>query len=237
MEVVNERRMKPLKLLEYVHALEDHHFDLVYPPQIRELSCVHWTPVKVARRAADFLVREAGTRVLDIGCGPGKFCIVGALTTTGRFTGVEQRKRLCDLAQATIEQAKIPNAEVLHGNVTEIDFSGFDAFYLFNPFEENLETTLKIDESIHLCGTRYKQYIEHVAQQLAVAPLGTRVATYCGECEEVPMGYECLETSMDYGLKCWEKMRHTRENAIGGSSGHKKVWRFMSGAVQSEGLV
>jgi 2-polyprenyl-3-methyl-5-hydroxy-6-metoxy-1,4-benzoquinol methylase len=96
--------MKPLKLLEYIHAPEDNQFDLLYPPEIRALSRAHWTPVKVARRAASFLVREPGTRVLDIGCGPGKFCIVGALATPGRFTGVEQRKQLCELAQATIEQ-------------------------------------------------------------------------------------------------------------------------------------
>ena len=41
---------------------------------------------------------KPGEVVLDIGCGPGKFCIVGALATTGRFTGVEQRKHLCDAA-------------------------------------------------------------------------------------------------------------------------------------------
>ena len=85
--------MKPLNLLEYIHALEDSRFDLVYPREIRELSDRHWTPVEVARKAAVFLVREPGTRVLDIGCGPGKFCIVGALATDGRFTGVEQRDR------------------------------------------------------------------------------------------------------------------------------------------------
>jgi SAM-dependent methyltransferase len=201
--------MKPLKLLEYIHAIEDDRFDLVYPPEIRELSCVHWTPVSVARRAAEFLACEPGTRVLDIGCGPGKFCIVGALTTSGRFIGVEQRKRLCDLAQTTIEQAGIRNAEVFHGSITEIDFSSFDAFYLFNPFEENLETTLTIDTTIHLSGTLYEQYTEYVATQLSKAPLGTRIATYCGECEEVPMGYECLETWMNSALKCWEKMRHS----------------------------
>lgn len=200
--------MKPLKLLEYIHALEDHRFDLAYPPEIRELSRIHWTPVQIARWAAEFLVRESGTRVLDIGCGPGKFCIVGALATDGRFTGVEQRKHLCDLARVTIGQAQISNAEIVHGNIAEIDFACFDAFYLFNPFEENLNTTLKIDGAIDLSGELYDKYAEHVASQLARAPLGTRVATYCGECEEVPVGYECLENSRDYRLKLWVKTRH-----------------------------
>lgn len=199
--------MKPLKLLEYIHTLEDHRFDLIYPPEIRAVSRVHWTPVLVARRAAEFLVREPGTRVLDIGCGPGKFCIVGALNTKGRFTGVEQRQSLCDVARSVIGQAKILTAEIIHGNATDLDFSNFDAFYLFNPFEENLETTLKIDASVQLTDALYERYTSHVAHQLALAPLGTRVVTYCGVCQEVPVGYECLDSSLEYGLKFWEKMQ------------------------------
>jgi SAM-dependent methyltransferase len=45
---------------------------MIYPPEIRDLSLRHWTPVAVARRAADFLVGEPETRVLDLGCGTGK---------------------------------------------------------------------------------------------------------------------------------------------------------------------
>ena len=237
MEVVNERRMKPLNLLEYIHTLEDNRFDLVYPPEIRAASDRHWTPVIVARRAAEFLVREPGTRVLDIGCGPGKFCIVGALMTEGRFTGVEQRHHLCEVARSVIGQAKLPNAEIIHGNVTEIAFSNFDAFYLFNPFEENLETTLKIDATVHLCGDLYEKYTEHVARQLALAPLGTRLVTYCGSCEEVPLGYECLNSSLDYGLKFWEKTNnHPVRASSPEATATNNKWRIMSDAVRAIGL-
>lgn len=200
-------RTKPLNLLEYIHALEDERFDMVYPVEIRLQSRVHWTPVMIARRAAEFLVREPGTRVLDIGCGPGKFCIVGALTTAGRFTGVEQRRHLGDAARSVIGQAGLVNAEIVDGNVTGVDFSVYDAFYLFNPFEENLETTLTIDATVELSSQIYERYTEYVAGQLAMAPLGTRVATYCGVCEEVPTGYECLSSSVDHRLKFWEKQR------------------------------
>jgi SAM-dependent methyltransferase len=221
--------MKPLNLWEYIYALEDNCFDLIYPPEIRELSERHWTPVKVARRAAEFLVREPGARVLDIGCGPGKFCIVGALTTSGRFTGVEQRKGLYDLARAAIEQANIPNAEIIHGNVAEINFPNFEAFYLFNPFEENLKTMLKIDASVSLSSDLYEKYTEYVARQLAIAPLGTRLVTYCGSSEEVPLGYECLESSLDYGLKFWEKtkMHPVRMSPLDAPATNNKL-RFLS---------
>ena len=200
--------MKPVNLLEYINTLDDDRFDLVYPPPIRMASDRHWTPVMVARRVAEFLVRKPGTRVLDIGCGPGKFCIVGALVTQGRFTGVEQRQHLCDVARYVVRRANIFNVEIIHGNAMEIAFSDFDAFYLFNPFLENLETTLKIDTTVHLSADLYEKYTEHVARQLALAPLGTRVATYWGSCEQVPLGYKCVESSLDSGLNFWEK----REN-------------------------
>lgn len=229
--------MKPLDLLADIYALEDNHFDLIYPPEIRELSDRHWTPVRVARRAAEFLVREPGMRVLDIGCGPGKFCIVGALTTSGKFTGVEQRKWLSDLARAAIEQATIPNAEIIHGDVAEINFSNFDAFYIFNPFEENLEPTFKIDATVKLSGELYEKYTEHVARQLAIAPLGTRVVTYCGSCEEVPLGYECLESSLDHGLKFWEKTKdHPVRMSPQDASASNNKCRFSSDSAFEERL-
>src|SRR5262249_782800 len=109
-------KMNESEHLDYLYALDDDRFDLVYPPEIRDVSFRHWTPVIIARQAAAFLVGKPGTRVLDIGCGPGKFCIAGALATPGKFTGVEQRKHLCDLARSLIQQANISNAEIVHAN-------------------------------------------------------------------------------------------------------------------------
>jgi len=187
--------------------LGDDRFDLLYPPEIRELSLRHWTPVSVARRAAEFLVPTPGTRVLDIGCGPGKFCIVGALTTQGQFTGIEQRERLCGLARQAIADSGAPNAVIIHGNAMDLDFSLFDNFYLFNPFEENLFTTQCIDSTVDLTQALYQRYTEFVASQLAMAPKGTRLVTYCGDCEEVPHGYRCEECVLDEKLKFWVKQR------------------------------
>src|SRR3954471_20676012 len=82
----------------------DDEFDTVYSERVRSHSERHWTPVEVATRAADLLVASAYTRVLDVGSGAGKFCIVGALATRhGRFYGVEQR---ADLVHAAREAAR-----------------------------------------------------------------------------------------------------------------------------------
>jgi hypothetical protein len=193
--------------LECPFAIEDDRFDLIYPPEIRDLSERHWTPVEVARRAAKLLVTKPETRVLDLGCGPGKFCVVGALTTAGHFTGVEQRSHLAKLARDTVQTLKLVNAEIIHANITEIDFSAYDAFFLFNPFEENLFKTGMIDESLELSRALYDRYTQHVAAQLARAPLGTRVVTFHGLCEEVPIYYDCEDSAFESTLKLWRKTR------------------------------
>ena len=200
--------MKRADAHEQLRTLDDDRFDLLYPLEIRELSSIHWTPVSVARKAVRFLVNKPGTRVLDIGCGPGKFCMVGALTTEGLFTGVEQRESLCKLARHTIRKAKLANVEILHSNVTEIDFSQFDAFYLFNPFEENLLVAGQIDEAVDLSESLYDQYTAYVCSQLAAAPLGTRLATYCGQHEDVPVGFRRKGALFNNALKLWEKVSY-----------------------------
>jgi len=79
-------------------------FDAHYPPVIRAHAFTHFTPVDVARAAAAFLVKAPGDHVLDVGSGAGKFCCVGALTTTGHFTGVERRSALHAAAKAFAQQ-------------------------------------------------------------------------------------------------------------------------------------
>jgi len=212
----------------YNFSVEDERFDMIYPLEIRDLSRRHWTPVAVARQAAEFLVKEPKTRVLDLGCGPGKFCIVGALTTAGHFTGVEQREQLADLARTTIRWNKITNAEIVHANVTDIDFLAFDAFYLYNPFEENLFKTGKIDSTVRFSEALYERYTGHVSMELERAPLGTRVVTYGGLCEEVPFCYECQRSAFGGVLKQWQK---TKDLLTGGAlrdaQGKREKWRLL----------
>ncbi|MBN9691352.1 MAG: methyltransferase domain-containing protein [Verrucomicrobia bacterium] len=195
------------RLREALQGDRDELWDRLYPQRIQELSRSHWTPLRVARLAAEFLVQSPGTRVLDIGCGPGKFCLAGALTSPGHFTGIEQRPHLHQVAQSTAAFAPSDQITFHCGNITQVEFAPFDAFYLYNPFEENLETLMRIDDSLSLRDELYDEYIEYVAGQLARAPLGTRVATYCGLCEEIPLGYDAEESPDYQRLKLWRKVR------------------------------
>jgi SAM-dependent methyltransferase len=198
-------------------SIEDEKFDLIYPREIRELSSLHWTPVAVAVEAAKLLVTDgacragglakAGTRVLDIGCGPGKFCLVAASLTDGHFTGVEQRSDLVAAARQAATDLALTDVEFIHGNVMDIAFADYDAFYLFNPFEENMHYGHKIDSAVRLSPALFKRYTSHVAAQLGARPLGTRVVTYAGYADDIPACYYCESALFGDDLKLWVKQR------------------------------
>jgi SAM-dependent methyltransferase len=187
------------------YSEEDDAFDRRYPVKIERLSPRHWTPVQIARRSAKILVRRTGDRILDIGCGPGKFCAVGALSTEGHFTGVEQRPKLADLARRMIRDYAIPRVEILHANIMDISFAGYQGFYIYNPFQENTLPALKIDGTVETTPELYHFYVDHVRSELAAAPPGTRVVTYHGVCDEIPSGYVCEEDDYFGLLKLWVK--------------------------------
>ena len=187
-------------------SIEDTRFDRIYPPQIRKLSSLFWTPVAVAAEAAKMLVTAPGTRVLDIGCGPGKFCLVAASLTDGRFTGVEQRAELVAAAKKAATALQLSDVEFLHANLMDTSFGDHDAFYLFNPFEENMHGH-KIDSAIPLSTDLFKKYTSYVADQLGARPIGTRVVTYAGYADDIPACYDCQTTLFGDDLKLWIKNR------------------------------
>jgi len=188
-------------------SIENEKFDLIYPRQIRELSPVFWTPVAVAAEAAKMLVTAPGTRVLDIGCGPGKFCLVDASLTDGRFTGIEHRSDLVAAGRQAAADLGITNVEFVQGNVLDVAFADYDAFYLFNPFEENLLHGHKIDRLVPLSPELFKRYTNHVSAQLGMRPIGTGVVTYMGYADDIPACYSCEEALFGDDLKLWIKHR------------------------------
>ncbi|MEI8257946.1 MAG: hypothetical protein WCJ30_19900, partial [Deltaproteobacteria bacterium] len=156
-------------------------FDSLYPPGVVRLSRRHWTPIAVARRAVEMLVVDASTRVLDVGAGVGKLCLVGALTTGATFTGIEQRAPLVGLARAVAQRYGVTRATYLHGVIGDVDWSQYDAFYFFNPFGENrLEPAEWIDAEVELGRSRYERDLGVALAALERARAGTRVVTYHG---------------------------------------------------------
>ena len=183
--------------------ITDREFELNLPKDFQRLSKKHWTTAAIARRATKFLVDKPGTRVLDIGSGVGKFCITGAAFADGIFTGVEQRQNLCVVAESIAKQYQLHNVVFIHANIMDIDFSAYDAFFFYNSFYENIDTTEAIDDKVSLSSTIYRSYNLLLAEKLSKMPIGTRIVTYHGDC--VPQEYELLYANGNDSLKFWEK--------------------------------
>ncbi len=156
-------------------SIEDEKFDGIFPAAIRKLSPLFWTPVAVAVEAARLLVTSPGTRVLDVGCGPGKFCLLAAALTEGAFTGVDQRAELLTVARHAAAQLEIGDIRFLHANITDVPFGEYDAFYVFNPFEENMHGN-KIDSDVPLSPKLFRHYTRYVADQLGRSPRTARAS-------------------------------------------------------------
>ncbi|MBC7659687.1 MAG: methyltransferase domain-containing protein [Chitinophagaceae bacterium] len=178
-------------------AVSDERFDRIFNKATRSLSSRHWTPLAVAIWAARLLSADAGAgkvhRILDVGCGPGKFCFAGALTTDSEYYGIEQRTHFIDEANRIRLRHDIPNSHFILGNMTDLDWNLFHAFYLYNPFLENVTRFARIDKSVPLSLEHFNTYVETVESKLALLPVGVRVVTYHGYGGTFPEGYRLTE--------------------------------------------
>ncbi len=156
----------------------------------RRAARQHWTPIAVAKRAAELLTNGESCNVLDVGSGVGKFCIVGALTSKGNFLGVERRVALVREARELSHAFGIPRVKFVCQEMGTLDWSGFDAIYLYNPFQENIDQTAQIDESFELTEEHYSDFVRTTQEKLAQTRLGTRVVTFHGFGGKFPAGYE-----------------------------------------------
>lgn len=186
----------------------DAEFDRAYDEKIRELSEQHWTPVRVAARAAHLLTRAGATRVLDVGSGVGKFCIVGALATGAEFVGVERRGYLVEIAEQTALRFGADRATFVHASVDSFSFDGFNGVYLYNPFYEQIAKLLiQIDGTIEQSALAYVHFIRSTISKLAAMAPPVAVVTYNGFGGAMPPEYEVLgrEPAGNDQLETWVK--------------------------------
>jgi hypothetical protein len=180
-------------------------FDELYPEHIQEMSPMHWTPVNIARKASNFLAIP-NARVLDIGSGVGKFCITaGFFHPETTFYGIEQREELYTFAEIAKTEVDLPNVHFIHGNLTDLDFSGFDHFYFYNAFYENIEPDSRIDYAVKTSFELYDRYSRFVYEMLDNKPPETRLVTFHGVDSQIPPGYQLINNSYTRVLKMWIK--------------------------------
>lgn len=172
------------RLATHARPDSDAAFDALVPPELRHLSAVHWTPLSVAVRAARWLAPAPAMRVLDVGSGVGKLCAIGALWTRAAWHGVEQHRAN---VLAAIDAADLLGVRertcFVHADALSIDWTPFDAFYFYNPFEMLLITGGGASRR------RYGVLLAQIVARLDALRPGTRVVTYHGLGADLPGSY------------------------------------------------
>ena len=192
-------------------AVSDRAFDHLYPDNVRRLSSVHWTPVSVALRAAAWLAPEPGARVLDVGCGPGKLCCIGAAARGGTWSGIERDPALVQVATVVAERLELQQTTTFTaGEMEAVKWSSFDSLYFYNPF-----AAILFGEAPFAKTVRWSMLTDQIARtetQLAEMAVGTRVVTFEGFGGDMPDGYVLTHAEMTgHGhLALWIKRRSTR---------------------------
>jgi SAM-dependent methyltransferase len=194
-------------LLSYL--ADDVAFDALYPASVQRVSRRFWTPVETARRAA-VLLRDAGARrVLDVGSGVGKFALVAAATVPElHVVGVEQRGHLVDLARSAKGVLALENVDFNHDDATHAPWDGYDGFYFYNSFAENLfDVGARLDDDAVLSVARFARDVQRTYAKLRDARVGTAIATFYGSSGRVPCTYDLahLEAAGAGWLRLWTK--------------------------------
>jgi len=198
-----------IRELRLRRPVTDGDFDQHLSPELQECSSIHWTPVEVAKAAAQYLVDRPGARVLDVGCGPGKLCIIGAATTDGVFTGVDRRASVIQEARRLTALHGVERAFFIQGEMEFVDWDLFDGIYLFNPFAEHLlDPDEQIDQGRLTSAIEYRRCVELARGRLARARPGTRVVTFHGYGGSMPACYHLSGTQHFGGglLKLWVRL-------------------------------
>lgn len=187
---------------------DDAYFDRIYPDWVQDRSRIHWTPLPVVRRAVGLLSSDRpDLRILDVGSGAGKFCLAGAMLSEARFFGIEQRPHFVRLCHQLVHHYRIPRVSFLYGNMEDLDWSRFDAAYLYNPFQEFKTPYQRIDSSIEVARPFFERYVQAVETKLAQVPPGFGVVTYHGFGGRMPAGFRlvlgefCFRGPLEYWIK------------------------------------
>lgn len=126
--------------------------------------------------------------MLDVGSGAGKLCLVGSLTTTGVFTGIEKDADLVKVARQIVRQHGIQRVHYVEGDALAADWTAFDAIYLFNPFANDVGVVGERLTNRPVSEEDFLRLVRKTEEKLATLRSGTRVITYHGFGGTMPAG-------------------------------------------------
>lgn len=204
-----EDQLNQIRARLSVGSLTDAAFDQLLSARARSKSSQHWSPFCVGRRAALRFAERGARRILDVGSGPGKFCIAAASARPElEVHGIEQRAGLAASAITLARRLGLRNLQLRAGDALLAPWRTFDGFYFFNPFAENVLTIEDtIDQTVELSPARFCTQLLQVAKLLTAARKGTVIVTYHGLGGFIPSSYDLIrEELVGAGcLRTWVK--------------------------------
>ena len=190
----------------YLSKSLDSSFDKIFQKEYSNISKIHWTPIEIAKISTNWLAKTANTKILDIGSGVGKFCIVGSMISNAHFYGIEKRNDLVNESNRLKNKLSLDKINIINENIVNIDSSEFDSFYYFNPFCEQVAQYDLIDDKIKTSDAKYDIYEKYVFNQLEKAIVGSRLVTYYSSNFYPPSSFKIKDMMFDGELVFWEKI-------------------------------
>lgn len=201
--------------------LTDEAIDSHLPLSARQVSPLFWTSVPIIERAVAWLDELGVGDIVDLGAGVGKWCVGAALLARHerRYFGLEHRPELVTIAtelathfdvtdRVTFHQGEVADLLVRPGPIPGLPAQ--PAFYLFNPFGENVAPDHeRLAPDVELSEARFHRDVAAVEDLLEVAAPGTWVLVYNGFGGRMPFSYEPVRTDFDgpYALRLWRKTK------------------------------
>lgn len=170
-------------LLAEDEAAFDARLEALFPPHVRRMGALHWTPTPAIKKAVKLLDVGEGDTVLDVGAGPGRFCVVASLLSPATFVGVEKSPGLVEVARACALACGTPRVRFEQGDVLERSWEPFTGVYLYNPFEGPMFGNTGEGEP-----TR-EESAQRTVHRLAEMRAGTRVVRLNPFGAELPQGF------------------------------------------------
>ncbi len=185
--------------------ITDEEFDSIYPAEVKRLSKVHWTPIDVAKKATEWLVKNKSDKILDIGSGAGKFCFVAAIISGADITGIEQRKYFVDVCKKIQSKEQIKNVKFIHDDIKNINLGYYKGLYFYNSFHELILDDDSVLKPALISEQLYFDYSHYLYEQFETLELNTRLVTYYGHINQVPNNYRLVDSAFNNELKLWIK--------------------------------
>jgi predicted RNA methylase len=177
--------------------VSDDEFDRVLPPNYERVSSAQWSSVRVARAVGRMLEDQPESSFIDLGCGVGKLCVLLALTTQLKVSGIERRPTLVQTCRRLAEANAPGQINFIQGDILEHDWSSYDILFLYNPFMEHKCSRTNanlIDSNVAFSKDAFDTYVDGCFDKLSQLREGQRVITYHGYGGTMPETLQMIDS-------------------------------------------